>query len=105
LKVKYVSIVDWEVAMDPLRCSPNFHGQPHYDCALIQLSETKIAFVQLIFFFTCNIPALDETFQFALIQLHTAGIGVHWIDQDFDLIQVKAISHAVLMFIPMKSII
>ncbi|KAI6032391.1 hypothetical protein EDC04DRAFT_2605208 [Pisolithus marmoratus] len=74
LKVKYVSMVDWEVTMDHLRCSPNFH-------------------------------TLNETFQFALIQPLTARIRVHWIDQDFNLIQFKAISHAVSMFIPMKSII
>ncbi|KAI6012112.1 hypothetical protein BKA83DRAFT_4466503 [Pisolithus microcarpus] len=105
LKVKYVSVVDWEVAMDHLRCSPNFHGRTRYDCALIQLSETKIAFVQLIFFFTCKIPALNETFQLALVQPLTAGIGVRRLDQDFNLIRVKAISRAASMFIPTKSII
>ncbi|KAI6115074.1 hypothetical protein EDD16DRAFT_1520797 [Pisolithus croceorrhizus] len=70
-----------------------------------QLLETKIAFVQLIFFFTCKVPVLNETFQFALIQPLTAWVGVCRIDQDFDLIQVKALSHAVSMFIPVKSII
>ncbi|KAI6099276.1 hypothetical protein EV401DRAFT_2081596 [Pisolithus croceorrhizus] len=80
-------------------------GQLQYDSAIIQLLETKIAFVQLIFFFTCKVPVLNETFQFALIQPLTAWVGVCRIDQDFDLIQVKALSHAVSMFIPVKSII
>ncbi|KAI6018516.1 hypothetical protein BKA83DRAFT_4127720 [Pisolithus microcarpus] len=41
----------------------------------------------------------------ALVQPLTARIRVCRIDQDFDLIQVKAVSRAASMFIPMKSII
>ncbi|KAI5990357.1 hypothetical protein EDC04DRAFT_2873066 [Pisolithus marmoratus] len=85
LKVKHVSMVDWEITTSHLRCSPNFHSWQWYDCALIQLSETKITFVQLIFFFTCKIGAYDDSFQFALIQLLTASTRVHRLDQDFNL--------------------
>ncbi|KIN97634.1 hypothetical protein M404DRAFT_32106 [Pisolithus tinctorius Marx 270] len=45
LKVQYASMVDWEVAMNYLRCNPSFHGRPRYDGALIQLLETKTAFI------------------------------------------------------------
>ncbi|KIK17105.1 hypothetical protein PISMIDRAFT_47765, partial [Pisolithus microcarpus 441] len=81
LKVKYVSTVDWEVATNYLRCNPNFHGQPRYDCALIQFSETEAAFVRLIFLFTCQL------------------------DRDFQLIRVKAVPRVASIFIPVKSII
>ncbi|KAI6042277.1 hypothetical protein EDC04DRAFT_2564564 [Pisolithus marmoratus] len=105
LKVKHVSMVDWEITTSHLRCSPNFHGRRRYDCALIQLSETEIAFVQLIFFFTCKIGAYDDSFQFALVQPLTAGTRVRRLDQDFNLIRVKAVSRASSIFIPVKSII
>ncbi|KIN95000.1 hypothetical protein M404DRAFT_34566 [Pisolithus tinctorius Marx 270] len=45
LKVNYASVVDWKVAVNHIRCSPSFHGRPRYDCTLIQLLETKTAFV------------------------------------------------------------
>ncbi|KAI6102268.1 hypothetical protein F5141DRAFT_1065743 [Pisolithus sp. B1] len=105
LKVKYTSMVDWEVATDHLRCSLKVHGQQWYDCALIQLSETKTAFVQLIFLFTCKVAALDDIFHLALVQPLTAGTGLCRLDQDFDLIRVKAVSCAASIFIPVKSII
>ncbi|KAI5996647.1 hypothetical protein EDC04DRAFT_2872367 [Pisolithus marmoratus] len=84
--VKHVSMVDWEITTSHLRCSPNFHSQQWYDCTLVQLSETKITF-------------------FALIQPLMAGTRVRQLDQDFNLIRVKAVSHALSIFIPMKSII
>ncbi|KAI6017728.1 hypothetical protein BKA83DRAFT_4058855 [Pisolithus microcarpus] len=105
LKVKYVSTVDWEVATNYLRCNPNFHGQPRYDCALIQFSETEAAFVRLIFLFTCQVATLNDTFQFALVQPLTAGTGVRKLDRDFQLIRVKAVPRVASIFIPVKSII
>ncbi|KAI6024319.1 hypothetical protein EDC04DRAFT_2606499 [Pisolithus marmoratus] len=69
------------------------------------LSETEIAFVQLIFFFTCKIGAYDNSFQFTLVQPLTASTRVRRLDQDFNLIRVKAVSRASSIFIPMKSII
>ncbi|KAI6139684.1 hypothetical protein BKA82DRAFT_4332162 [Pisolithus tinctorius] len=105
LKVNYASVVDWKVAVNHIRCSPSFHGRPRYDCALIQLSETKTAFVRLIFMFTCKIAAFEDVFQFALVQPLTAGTGVRRLDQDFRLTRVKAVSRAASIFIPVKSII
>ncbi|KAI6141985.1 hypothetical protein BKA82DRAFT_125161, partial [Pisolithus tinctorius] len=55
LKVNYKSSVDWKVVTDHLRCNLSFYGQPWYDCALIQLTDTETAFVRLISIFTCNI--------------------------------------------------
>ncbi|KAI6037158.1 hypothetical protein BKA83DRAFT_4120722 [Pisolithus microcarpus] len=77
LKIKYMSMVDWEVATDHLRYNLMFHGWQQYDCALIQFLETKTAFVQLIFLFACKVVALDDTFHLALVQPLTAGTGVH----------------------------
>ncbi|KAI5988874.1 hypothetical protein F5J12DRAFT_898070 [Pisolithus orientalis] len=105
LKVQYASMVDWEVAVNYLRCNPSFHGQPRYDGALIQLSETKTAFVRLIFMFTCKVAVFKDTFQFALVQLLTAGTGVCRLDQDLRLVRVKAVSRAASIFIPVKLII
>ncbi|KAI5992569.1 hypothetical protein F5J12DRAFT_907373 [Pisolithus orientalis] len=105
LKVQYASMVDWEVTMNYLRCNPSFHGRPRYDGTLIQLLETKTAFVQLIFMFTCKVAVFEDTFQFALVQLLTAGTGVHRLNQDLQLVQVKAVSRAASIFIPVKSII
>ncbi|KAI6035874.1 hypothetical protein EDC04DRAFT_2604784 [Pisolithus marmoratus] len=53
---------------------------------IFTLSETKIAFVQLIFFFTCKIGAYDDSFQFTLVQPLMAGTRVCQLDQDFNLI-------------------
>ncbi|KAI6142195.1 hypothetical protein BKA82DRAFT_4331533 [Pisolithus tinctorius] len=83
----------------------HFHGRPRYDGALIQLSETKTAFVRLIFMFTCKVAVFEDTFQFALVQPLTAGTGVRRLDQDLRLVRVKAVSRAASIFIPVKSII
>ncbi|KAI6155453.1 hypothetical protein BKA82DRAFT_4326665 [Pisolithus tinctorius] len=105
LKVQYASMVDWEVAVNYLRCNPSFHGRPRYNGTLIQLSETKTAFVRLIFMFTCKVAVFKDTFQFALVQPLTAGTGVRRLDQDLRLVRVKAVSRAASIFIPVRSII
>ncbi|KIN94997.1 hypothetical protein M404DRAFT_34563 [Pisolithus tinctorius Marx 270] len=69
------------------------------------LSETKTAFVRLIFMFTCKVAVFEDTFQFALVQPLTAGTGVRRLDQDLRLVRVKAVSRAASIFIPVKSII
>ncbi|KIK78200.1 hypothetical protein PAXRUDRAFT_164651 [Paxillus rubicundulus Ve08.2h10] len=105
LKVKYVSEVDWRLDIDHLRCNPLFHGRPRYDCALIQFSESKVAFVRLIFMFTCVVNGFDNSFKFALVQPLTSGTGVCRLDRDFKLIHVKSVPRASSIFIPVKLII
>jgi hypothetical protein len=97
-------MVDWELTTDYLRCNPNFHGHARYDCALIQYTPQLIAFVRLIFLFTCEI--LGNSFQFALVQPFTAGIGPsRWADRDLKLTRVKAVTRSSSIFIPIDSII
>ncbi|KAG2151677.1 uncharacterized protein EDB93DRAFT_1240030 [Suillus bovinus] len=74
LKVHYKSIIDWKQTTDYLRCTPGFHGQLHYDCALIQLAQKVSVFVRLVFIFSCQLLDVGS-FEFALVQPFTAGIG------------------------------
>ena len=41
----------WKVQIDHLRCSPEFHSHPRYDCLVLQTHEGPI-FAQLKFAFT-----------------------------------------------------
>ncbi|KAL1741520.1 hypothetical protein HDZ31DRAFT_76116 [Schizophyllum fasciatum] len=36
LQVEYPSEVDWRLTCDYLRCNPNFHHRPRYDCVLLR---------------------------------------------------------------------
>ncbi|KAF8836626.1 hypothetical protein BDN67DRAFT_910816, partial [Paxillus ammoniavirescens] len=109
LKVNYESMVNWRTSTDHLRCNPNFHGWPQYDCVLIQLTEDQTVFIQLIFMFTCTpaIPdAIDRSFEFALVQPYTARIGTqHRLDRDFKLTCIKVLPRSSAIFIPVESVI
>ncbi|KAI6022327.1 hypothetical protein PISMIDRAFT_114155, partial [Pisolithus microcarpus 441] len=105
LKVNYELLADWKVTTDHLRCSPSFYGQPWYDCALIQLTESETVFVHLISIFTCNIPDIGSI-SLAFVQPLTAKIGgICQIDVNFCLIRVKAVPRSNPIFIPIQSII
>ncbi|KAI6139509.1 hypothetical protein BKA82DRAFT_4020029 [Pisolithus tinctorius] len=88
LKVNYESSVDWKIVTDHLRCNPSFYGQPWYDCALIQLTETETAFVHLISIFTCNV-------------LGVGSISLTFIQS----LMAKAAPHNNPIFIPIQSIL
>lgn len=106
--MRYESAVDWNEKVDHLRCNPVFHGKPRYDCALIHLTESETAFVRLIYIFSCKIKldGDDQTFQFALVQPYTAGLGARRrIDEDLKLICVKATARSSPIFIPVISIL
>ncbi|KIJ09892.1 hypothetical protein PAXINDRAFT_164338 [Paxillus involutus ATCC 200175] len=106
LRVNYSSTVDWRENTDYLRCNPKFFGKPRYNCALIQLTATEVAFVRLIFMFTCYIPDLDGTFEFALVQPYSRRTGpTRQLDRDLKLICVKASPWSSSMFIPVASIV
>lgn len=105
LKVNYESCVDWKLATDYLRCNPQFFGAPRYDCAYVQLTPTKTAFVRLITFFTCQIHGFGEL-QLALVQPYIAGVGrERELDRAMILMRVKAVPRGDSTFIPLVSII
>ncbi|KAG0696993.1 hypothetical protein DFH29DRAFT_984460 [Suillus ampliporus] len=105
LKVNYESTVDWKQTTDYLRCSPCFHGQSRYDCALIQLTEDVSAFVRLIFIFKCQLPDVGS-FEFVLVQPFTAGIGAsRRSDRDLQLTCVRALPRESSIFVPVRSLI
>ncbi|KAG6824695.1 hypothetical protein H0H92_006110 [Tricholoma furcatifolium] len=65
LKVQYTCTSDWEVKTDYLRCNPNFHGHPRFDCVLVN-SEPQPYFARIITLFTCIVA--NESYPLALIQ-------------------------------------
>ncbi|KAG2140624.1 hypothetical protein DEU56DRAFT_734807, partial [Suillus clintonianus] len=105
LKVNYESTVDWKQATDYLRCNPSFHGQPRYDCALIQLNPERSVFVKLILMFKCHLPDVGS-FEFALVQPYTAGTGIsRRIDRELKFTRVKAVPRANSIFVLLASFI
>ena len=104
LKANYASEVDWRWATDYLRCNPKFHGCSRYDCTLVQFTEDRTTFTCLIFIFKCTI--MESTFQFALMQPYTAGIGAQRrLNRDSKLTHVRAVPQSQAIFIPVESII
>ncbi|KAG6825021.1 hypothetical protein H0H92_005080, partial [Tricholoma furcatifolium] len=65
LKVQYTCASDWELKTDYLRCNPNFHGHPRYDCVLVS-SEPRPYFARIITLFTCTVA--NQSYPLALIQ-------------------------------------
>ncbi|KAG1811595.1 hypothetical protein EV424DRAFT_1327573 [Suillus variegatus] len=104
LKVHYESAVDWRQNTDHLRCNPQFHGQPRFDHALIQLTAEKTTFVRLIFMFKCDISNIGP-FEFALVQPYTTITGPRRMDRIFKLTRVKAVPRSSSIFIPLSSFI
>ena len=58
--------------MDILRCNPNFHGNPRFDCVIVKTTE-RFIFAQLIFLFECTVDAIP--YSFALIHPFDSPIG------------------------------
>ncbi|OCH90273.1 hypothetical protein OBBRIDRAFT_703411, partial [Obba rivulosa] len=56
-KANYTSIVDWRIATDYLRCTPEWNGNPRYDHVMFKTSDTddSFSFGQMIFAFTVKI--------------------------------------------------
>ncbi|KIJ32951.1 hypothetical protein M422DRAFT_183772, partial [Sphaerobolus stellatus SS14] len=54
LYLRYRSIEDWQEEQDVLRCNQEFHGQPRYDCVLI--NTNPVTFRRIIVLFSCNGP-------------------------------------------------
>ncbi|KAF8837802.1 hypothetical protein BDN67DRAFT_991595 [Paxillus ammoniavirescens] len=106
LKMNYGSTVDWRETTDHLQCNLQFYGKPCYDCALIQQMETTVTFICFILIFTCCIPELDGTFEFALVQPFTRRTGAsRHLDRDLNLIRLKTDPQSPSIFIPIASIV
>lgn len=104
--MSYGSTVEWRETTDHLQCNPQFYGKPCYNCALIQLTTTMVAFVRFILIFTCRIPELDGSFEFALVQPFTRRTGAsRRLDHDLNLICLKAAPRSSSIFIPIASIV
>ncbi|KIJ28811.1 hypothetical protein M422DRAFT_269862 [Sphaerobolus stellatus SS14] len=54
LYLRYRSIEDWQEKQDVLRCNQDFHGQPRYDCILI--NTNPVTFGRIIALFSCHGP-------------------------------------------------
>ena len=65
IKVKYKSMVDWNIKMDYLRCSPKFMGAPRYDFVILDRPQGRI-FSRLVFVFVCRVNGHD--YHLALVQ-------------------------------------
>jgi hypothetical protein len=49
--IQYQSLENWEILQDIMRCNSSFHGQPRYDCVII--NTEPISYVQFCFVFRC----------------------------------------------------
>ncbi|KAG2028373.1 hypothetical protein BDR03DRAFT_833729, partial [Suillus americanus] len=65
--VNYENSVDWKQSTDHLQSNPSFHGHPHFNCTLIQLTAERAVSVQLILMFKYKLLDIGA-FQFALVQ-------------------------------------
>jgi hypothetical protein len=79
--VYFNSCVDWQQRRDLVRCSPNFHGFPRYDCVIIKTTDGFI-FGRLIFLFQFTVGGI--AYPFAFIHPYDASIGPHQ-QKDIDL--------------------
>ncbi len=49
--MNYESKVTWREESDLLRCSPEFHKKPRYDCVIVE-QASRLIFCQLVYVFT-----------------------------------------------------
>lgn len=105
IKVNYESMVDWKLATDYLRCSPEFHGYPQNDCVLINGGSGKQFFGQLLFIFACRVEGTE--FNLARIYPFDAPItNVHRRrDRDLKFLRLRARPRNACQFVSVESII
>ncbi|KIJ23362.1 hypothetical protein M422DRAFT_276077 [Sphaerobolus stellatus SS14] len=58
LYLHYCSMEDWQEKRDILCCNPKFHGNPQYDCVLI--NTNPITFGRIIALFSCHEPGKSD---------------------------------------------
>ena len=64
--LKYQSKVDWTEARDNLRCNPDFHGKPRFDCVVIYDDAPGITCARLESLIRCWLPS-GKVVDFVLI--------------------------------------
>ncbi|KAL1661524.1 hypothetical protein GGF50DRAFT_60902 [Schizophyllum commune] len=102
LQVEYSSQVDWRLTRDYLRCNPNFHHRPRYDCVL--LSRPDPIFARLLYVFTCTFNGKD--YPIALVQAYDAPCGhVSKVDKELGLVRRRARPRQDAEFVSLHSII
>ena len=104
LKVRYESTVDWREKVDYLRCNPSFHGQPRYDCIIVDTVRGPI-FARLVCAFNYKIEG--EDYPIALIHPFDAAVSGprRQKDTDFGFFRICAKPRTSCEFIFVRSII
>ena len=95
----------WKVETDHLRCSPDFHSHPRYDCIILQTNDGPI-FAQLKFAFT--VPSNDDTIiPIVLVQAfdNHDNLTFRKKDRDLELIRLRQRSVKKAEFFFARSII
>jgi hypothetical protein len=58
LYIEYQSLENWTEAEDILRCNPSFHDEPRYDCAIINVTDSRhLVCAQLQSLLRCILPS------------------------------------------------
>lgn len=87
--MQYSCSADWNIKTNYLRCNPSFHGNPRYDCVLIN-SNPNPYFARIISLFTCQVGGHD--YPLALI-LPFSSVYMHRNrrrkDIDFELLRLR----------------
>ncbi|KAI4294699.1 hypothetical protein K525DRAFT_290407 [Schizophyllum commune Loenen D] len=58
--ITYQSREDWRGLQDLVRCNPEFHGAPRYDCVLIDYTAPDLSFGRLSALIRCVLPSGKE---------------------------------------------
>ncbi|KIJ58811.1 hypothetical protein HYDPIDRAFT_33775 [Hydnomerulius pinastri MD-312] len=66
LYLTYQSQVDWKEGRDILRCNPVFHGEPRYDCVLVNTELGDLSPARLRGLYRCSLSSA-ATFDVALV--------------------------------------
>ncbi|KAJ7494983.1 hypothetical protein FB451DRAFT_1019574, partial [Mycena latifolia] len=58
---------DWRSARDILRCNPQFHNAPRFNCVIYETNDDPIAIGELHFVFRCHLPG-NGTLDLAMVR-------------------------------------
>jgi hypothetical protein len=72
VSLNYQSRVDWTEMKDILRCNPNFHGGPRFDCVIIHDDAPGITCARLQCLIRCWLPA-GKVLDLALVRRFTCS--------------------------------
>lgn len=72
VSLNYQSMVNWTEMKDILRCNPNFHGGPRFDCVIIHDDAPGITCARLQSLIRCWLPS-GKVLDFALVRRFTCS--------------------------------